>query len=63
MADIVDTANDYAQLMIENAIKNRAVTEVKIYKLCRNCKEETNGNPFCDDDCCDDFEKRERLKV
>lgn len=61
MADIIDAANEHAQLMIETALKNRIPDKPHHYKYCRNCQESTpDGWQFCDVDCRDDFENRNK---
>lgn len=61
MADIADNANDLAMLEINSILSNRVPEIAAYYKVCRFCKYPTqNGNQFCDKDCRDDFEKRNK---
>lgn len=61
MADIADIANDHNEMMLNAIVANRKPVEIKHYAVCRNClSTENNGNQFCDKDCQDDFEKRNK---
>lgn len=61
MADIADIANDHNEMMLNAIVANRKPVEKKYYLRCRNCFELTNdGKQFCDKDCQDDFEKRNK---
>lgn len=61
MADIADNAQEYLDLMMYNFNLSRIPEQAKYYKVCRNCEEPTpDGHAFCDEDCRDDFEKRNK---
>lgn len=61
MADIADNAQEYLDLMMHNFNLSRIPEQAKYYRVCRNCGEPTpDGDAFCDKDCCDDFEKRNK---
>ncbi|XKM12710.1 hypothetical protein RCS94_06690 [Orbaceae bacterium ac157xtp] len=61
MADIADNASEYEQMVIAHALNNRVHDKIVLYKYCRNCQELTpDGLAFCDSDCRDDFEKRNK---
>lgn len=64
MADIADDANNIAQLEIASILNSRIPEKASYYKVCRNCHEPTpDGNAFCDKDCCDDFDRRNKREV
>jgi hypothetical protein len=65
MADIIDDANDLADLYQELQIKKaRAQLNVNKFEhtgFCINCEEVVKSpRIFCDGDCRDDFERRKK---
>lgn len=60
MADIADRAGEIEELNTGIAIKQRK-SELKFIGVCYNCSDSIKSGVFCDADCRDDFEKRERL--
>lgn len=60
MADVADQAADYQEKMIAEAIKLRKQQPIGT-GFCNNCFEPIDVGRFCDCDCRDDFEKRNRV--
>lgn len=63
MADIIDDANELAELHLKAAIDNARVTgNEKLTGWCQNgCGEPTRG-AFCSPECRNDAVKRERMR-
>lgn len=64
MADEADRGNEAAELFLDAAMKNRkqAVIPAGI-GMCLNCGEDVEGeNRWCDNDCRQDWEKRNKNK-
>jgi hypothetical protein len=50
--------------MIELQTKNRVVTRMEFTGFCYNCEEPVKTAAlFCDKDCRDDYEHRERMSL
>lgn len=62
MPDIIDTANDLADLHLEAAIENQRIqaTRMQWSGRCYNCQEPVGNTLFCDKDCAEDFERRNK---
>ena len=65
MSDSADLAADSHEIQINALISQRsAEPHLPIIGKCHNCKEPLpKGERFCDADCRDDFEKRQRMGV
>jgi len=62
MADIVDQAQQQNDILIEHQLKARKPV-LKPTGKCHNCEEELSGlQLFCDVDCRNSWEYRERRK-
>ncbi|AZS56747.1 hypothetical protein C5E18_11750 [Pectobacterium parmentieri] len=59
MPEIIDQANELVELTIQHALANRPPPPVFTGK-CRNCGETISAGNYCDKDCREDYEKRER---
>lgn len=60
MSDIIDTANDYAEVLTEAARQYRKPEGPKATGFCLNCEEVVaEGRRFCDFDCMTQWEKRQ----
>ena len=60
MSDIIDTANDYAEVLTEAARQFRKPEGPKATGFCLNCGEALeDGRRFCDFDCMSQWEKRQ----
>lgn len=60
--DIADKANDTMQMNLEVALTHRKQGDLQPMGRCYNCDELIENGAFCDPDCRDDYEKRERMK-
>lgn len=62
MTDDADRASDYEERMRAHAVAQRRPT-LKFCGACYNCGAivPQSSMLFCDADCADDYEKRERL--
>lgn len=61
MSDIIDTANDYAEVLTEAARQYRKPEGPKATGFCLNCEEVVaEGKRWCDAQCRDDYERRVR---
>ena len=61
MADIIDEANELADLNIKHALAKRPIP-LPFTGFCRNCNETISAGHFCDAECRADFDKRARNK-
>jgi hypothetical protein len=59
MADVADLADHQIEQSLQQALRTRAPVIVP-RGTCHNCDEPARGL-FCDPECRDDWEKRERL--
>lgn len=60
MSDIIDTANDYAEVLTEAARQYRKPEGPKATGFCLNCDEAVaEGRRFCDFDCMTQWERRQ----
>lgn len=57
--DIIDIANEIADLTIQHALANRPAPPVFTGK-CAYCREKIEVGRFCDEYCREDFEKMAR---
>lgn len=64
MADVIDIANDLAEMERNQAIRDarRATTWLHYVGRCWNCDEPLEEGLFCDADCASDHELRSRMK-
>lgn len=59
MADEIDRANDYTQVLTDAAVAFRKPEGPKATGFCLNCEEAVEeGRRFCNFDCMTDWEKR-----
>jgi hypothetical protein len=64
MADDADLAQHISEQIIELQTKNRVVTRMEFTGFCYNCEEPVKmAALFCDKDCRDDYEHRERMSL
>lgn len=61
MSDIVDTANDAADLFLADSIAHAQHKLLPLTGFCHNCEEETAAH-FCSKDCMDDYEYRMHIR-
>lgn len=62
MADLADMADHQQSLDLKIAMARAKRQRLKPVGYCYNCNEPLTGTRcFCDVDCRDDYEKRERL--
>lgn len=61
MPDIVDTANDAADLFLADSIAHSQQKPLPLTGFCHNCEEETAAH-FCSKDCMDDYEYRMHIR-
>ena len=64
MSDIIDQANELAEMHLKAAIKNaqNATGNERLTGFCQNgCGERTHG-AFCSAECRSDFNKREAMR-
>jgi len=61
MPDIIDTANDAADLFLADSIAHSQHKPLPLTGFCRNCEEETAAH-FCSKDCMDDYEYRMHIR-
>lgn len=65
MADIVDRANDRAEVDLQRALVAalRAAPPMPYVGRCYNCEASLpHAMRFCDADCCHDYERRRRAE-
>lgn len=63
MADTADVANDHAEMALGIALENRhrRVLPLSFTGLCYACESRVEApKRFCDGDCADDWEKRQK---
>jgi len=62
MADVIDIANDLAEMERNAAIRDAARKSHYLHYCgrCWNCDEPINEGLYCDRDCADDHSKRNR---
>ncbi|EBS4549033.1 DUF2116 family Zn-ribbon domain-containing protein [Salmonella enterica] len=63
MADEADIASESEQLRTDAALSGRERHELPETEHCHNCGEIISAGLFCDADCRDDFEKREKFSA
>lgn len=65
MPDIIDIANDIADADRERCIQNARLFKPPVgIGMCLNCDEDVDGDArWCDADCQEDWEKRNRAGV
>jgi hypothetical protein len=63
MADEADLAQQISEQMIELQTKNRVVTRMEFTGFCYNCESSVQHALFCDKDCRDDYEHRQRMSL
>ena len=61
MADIIDTANDVADLFLADSVAHSQHKPLPLTGTCHNCDEETAAH-FCSKDCMDDYEYRMHIR-
>jgi hypothetical protein len=63
-ADILDVASEYEENQREMALAQARANAAKltITGRCYNCEEEVGQQLFCDVDCREDFEFRDRMQ-
>jgi len=61
LADIIDTANDAADLFLADSIEHSQHKPLPLTGFCHNCEEETAAH-FCSKDCMDDYEYRMHIR-
>lgn len=61
MPDIIDTANDAADLFLADSIAHSQHKPLPLTGFCHNCEEETAAH-FCSKDCMDDYEYRMHIR-
>lgn len=63
MTDIIDQANDHIEREMKMRLEHRRASMLPATGECLNCGEHLDGERrFCDVDCRDDYDKRQRLK-
>ncbi|HFW4798944.1 TPA: hypothetical protein ACIBS5_004429 [Salmonella enterica subsp. diarizonae serovar 60-67:z35:-] len=63
MADEADIASEIERIRTEAAISGRERHTLPVTGHCYNCDEHISAGLFCDADCRDDYEKRERFSA
>ncbi|HAF2131138.1 TPA: hypothetical protein G9F27_005492 [Salmonella enterica] len=63
MADDADIASETEQLRTDAALSGRERRTLPETGHCYNCNEVISSGLFCDADCRDDYEKRERFSA
>lgn len=63
MADDVDLAGDIERTRLDALMRNRDRRSLPETGSCHNCGEILACGLFCDADCRDDYEKRERFSA
>ncbi|ECJ7974242.1 TPA: hypothetical protein G8W54_002657 [Salmonella enterica] len=63
MADEADIASESEQLRTDAALSGRERHALPETGHCHNCDEIISAGLFCDADCRDDYEKRERFSA
>jgi hypothetical protein len=64
MADDADLAQQISEQIIELQTKNRVVARMDFTGFCYNCESPVkHAALFCDKDCRDDYEHRERMSL
>jgi len=58
--DEVDRANETAQMFLDMALRQRKPPAPEPTGYCLNCDEPIQAGRWCDANCRDDWEKRER---
>lgn len=61
MADIIDTANDAAELFLADSIASTKHKPLPLTGNCHYCGEEVDAH-FCDKDCASDYEYEQNIK-
>ena len=61
MSDIIDQANEQADMHLQFALRQRRPT-LKPIGRCHNCGEKLQAGLFCDADCRGDHDRRESRK-
>lgn len=61
MADSADIAYENEQFSMSIRLKNRIRNRLPEAGFCYNCGEPVKTGLFCDGDCREDYEKRERF--
>lgn len=64
-SDVIDNANDLAAQLTDAYVAHQRAQNVRLPYIgeCHNCGEPTpDGVNFCDTDCRDDWDKRQRAK-
>ncbi len=61
MADSADIAYENEQFSMSIRLKNRIRNRLPETGFCYNCGEPVKTGLFCDGDCREDYEKRERF--
>jgi hypothetical protein len=63
MSDIIDQANDLIEREMAARLSARRASPMPPTGECYNCGEQLDGDRrFCDADCRDQFDKRQRLE-
>lgn len=63
MADVIDKANDLAEMERNAAIRDALRATGPHYTgMCWNCSEPLEEGAFCDPECASDHELRNRMK-
>ncbi|EAS1727476.1 hypothetical protein LM12_06160 [Salmonella enterica] len=63
MADEADIASEVEQLRTAAALSGRERHTLPETGHCHNCDERISAGLFCDADCRDDYDKRERFSA
>ena len=64
MSDLADDAAEVTEMNLKISMQNARSnsSQKKFTGFCRNCEDNIITGGFCDQDCRDDYQKREHLK-
>lgn len=63
MSDVVDQANDLAEMERNQAILDALRATGPVYTgMCHNCSDPLEEGAFCDASCAEGYHKRERMR-
>lgn len=60
MADEADMAHDIETSRLARLLENRQRDVLPVIGMCHNCFDPLSDGLFCDADCRDDYERREK---
>lgn len=63
MADIIDAANEQADMLLSAAMRNRRRSSLPAVGNCHYCSEPCGSKLFCDTECRDGYEHEQRIRV